>query len=126
MKRITKFIYFGFASLATAWFALSPPLKAADCPTFCDGAVGGNTALGNNALDSVNSGAGGINNTVVGFNALTADTSGRYNVAVGSFALASNTTGEFNMAIVADALRDRNANLNLTIGCLLAKFTTLG
>src|SRR5262245_39256555 len=104
----------GFFTLAIAltWFALSPSLKA-QCPTFCDGAAGGNTALGNNALDSVN---GGINNTAVGFNALTADTTGQYNTAVGSNALASNTTGNFNMAIGTEALRDNNANFNLAIG----------
>src|SRR5215510_6030955 len=70
----------GFFTLAIAltWFALSPPVKA-QCPTFCDGAAGGNTALGNNALDSVNAAGGGINNTAVGFNALTADTTGHYN-----------------------------------------------
>jgi trimeric autotransporter adhesin len=126
MKTTTKSIYFGFASVALACFTLSPPLKAADCPTFCDGAVGGNTALGNNALDSVNVGAGGINNTAVGFNALRADTSGQYNVAVGSFALASNTTGDFNMAIGTEALRDNNANFNLAIGFRVGFMNTTG
>ena len=107
----------GFFTLAIALccFALSPPLKA-QCPTACDGAVGGNSALGNNALNSVNVGAGGINNTAVGFNALRDDTSGQYNTAVGSFALANNTTGNFNMAIGTEALRDNNANFNLAIG----------
>src|SRR5215471_21799508 len=94
----------GFFTLAIALccFALSPVLKAAQCPTFCDGGAGGNTALGNNALDSVNAAGGGINNTAVGFNALTSNTTGFYNVAIGSGALRSNTTGTFNMAIGAD------------------------
>src|SRR5215471_14667290 len=61
-----------------AWFALSPPLKA-QCPSACGG--GGNTAVGNGALDSVTT---AINNTAVGASALTADTTGAYNVAVGS------------------------------------------
>jgi endosialidase-like protein len=103
-------------SIALCCVAFSPVLKAADCPTFCDGGVGGNTALGNNALDSVNSGGGGINNTAVGFNALTANTTGFYNVAVGSGALQSNTTGTFNMAIGAEALKANNSNFNLAIG----------
>ena len=102
-------------AIALAWFALSPPLKA-QCPTFCDGAVGGNTALGNNALGNVSPAAGGINNTAVGFKALAADTSGQYNIAVGSGALEANTTGDFNMAIGTEALRLNNANLNLAIG----------
>src|SRR3954467_10294919 len=90
-------------AVALCYFAVSPSLKA-QCPSACAG--GGNTALGVNALDSVNIGAGGINNTAVGFNALTADTSGQYNVAIGSGALQSNTTGDFNMAIGTEALRD--------------------
>jgi hypothetical protein len=74
----------GFLTLAIAlcWFALSPPLKAVDCPNDCSGAFG-NTGLGINALDSVDTSHGGINNTAVGQNALTADTIGYYNVAIG-------------------------------------------
>ena len=47
------------------------------------GYPGGNTAEGTNALHDVNT-AVGINNTAVGLNALTNDTTGQYNVAVGS------------------------------------------
>ena len=65
--------------------------------------------MGVNALDSVNPPGGGINNTAVGFNALTADTTGQYNVAIGSGALQSNTTGDFNMAIGTEALRTTTA-----------------
>src|SRR6476659_5633675 len=83
----------GFFTLAISlcWLALSPPLKA-QCPSACG--AGGNTAVGDNALDSVTT---GINNTAMGKDALTADTTGQYNVAVGSGALATNTTGNFNM-----------------------------
>ena len=97
----------GFFTLAIALgcFALSPPLKA-QCPNACG--AGGNTALGVNALDSVNP-AVGINNTAVGFNALTDNTNGYYNVAIGSGALSNNTTGDFNMAIGADALSKTTA-----------------
>ena len=54
----------GFFTIAIAlcWFALAPPLRAADCPTECG--AGGNTAVGVNALDSVNP-AIGLNNTAV-------------------------------------------------------------
>jgi trimeric autotransporter adhesin len=104
----------GFFTVAIAlcWFALSPPLKAADCPTSCGS--GGNTAVGPNALDSVTT---GINNTAVGTGALTADTSGAYNAAVGNGALQSNTTGQQNMAIGAEALANNIVgNFNMGIG----------
>ena len=112
----------GFFTLAIALccFALSPPLKA-QCPSACG--AGGNTAVGNNALDSITT---GINNTAVGKDALTADTTGQYNVAVGSGALASNTTGNFNMAVGTEALRDSNANLNLAIGFRVGFMNTTG
>src|SRR5262245_54508471 len=98
MKTTVNTIYVMLASLALVCFALSPPLKAADCPTECG--AGGNTALGINALPVTT----GTTNTAVGANALTADTSGSGNVAVGSGALQSNTTGQQNMAIGAEAL----------------------
>jgi hypothetical protein len=104
----------GFFTVAIAlcWFALSPPLKAQDCPSTCPG--GGNTGVGNNALDSVTT---GINNTAVGAGALTADTGGDYNVAVGNGALQSNTTGFQNMAIGAEALANNIVgNFNMAIG----------
>ena len=116
----------GFFTVAitVAWFALSPPVKAQDCSSTCPG--GGNTGLGENALDSVNVGGGGINNTGVGLNALTDDTTGNYNVAVGSGALQNNTTGNFNMAIGAEALSQNNANFNLAIGFRVAFQNTTG
>jgi hypothetical protein len=115
----------GFFTVAIAFacFALSPPLKAAPCPNECG--TGGNTALGVNALDSVNP-AVGINNTAVGFNALTDNTNGFYNVAIGSGALSSNTTGQFNMAIGAGALEQNNGNFNLAIGFRVAFMNTTG
>ena len=109
-------LHSGFFTLAIAlcWFALSPPLKAQDCPSECG--AGGNTGVGINALDSVNPAGNGINNTAVGLNALTSDTTGQYNVAVGSRALENNTTGDFNMAIGTEALQQNNASFNLAIG----------
>jgi len=111
-------------TIVVCCFALSPTLKAQDCPSVCT-AIGGNTGLGVNALNSVNP-AVGINNTAVGINALTADTGGFYNVAVGSGALANNTTGNFNMAIGAEALAQNNANFNLAIGFRVAFQNTIG
>src|SRR5438045_2644892 len=71
-------------------------------PTPDGGYPGGNTAEGTNALHDVNT-AVGINNTAVGLDALTNDTTGAYNVAVGSGALRSNIDGCENMAIGAEA-----------------------
>jgi len=107
-------------TIALCCFALSPPLKA-QCPSACG--AGGNTAVGDNALDSLTT---GINNTAVGKDALTADTTGQYNVAVGSGALAGNTTGNFNMAIGTEALNQSNANFNLAIGFRVAFQNTTG
>jgi hypothetical protein len=99
-------------TIALTWFALSPPLKAADCPTSCGS--NGNTAVGPNALDSVTT---GINNTAVGTGALTADTTGAYNAAIGNGALESNTIGQQNMAIGAEALANNiMGNFNMGIG----------
>jgi trimeric autotransporter adhesin len=110
-------------AIALACFALSPPLTA-QCPSGCG--AGGNTGLGINVLGSVDPAGGGINNTAVGLNALTDDTTGQYNVAIGSAALANNTTGDFNMAIGAGALEQNNGNFNLAIGFRVAFMNTTG
>ena len=104
-------------ALSPAALALNPPPDG--------GYPGGNTAEGTNALLNVNT-AVGINNTAVGLNALTNDTTGNYNVAVGSGALQSNTTGNFNMAVGAEALSQNNANFNLAIGFRVAYLNTTG
>ena len=62
MKTNTNIIYLLFAFV---YFALSPPLKA-QCPSACG--AGGNTGVGDGALDSVTT---GINNTAVGKGPLT-------------------------------------------------------
>jgi hypothetical protein len=98
--------------IALACFGLSPSLKAVDCPSDCDNALG-QTALGFTAL-SVNT---GFNNTGVGQGALQKNTTGSFNVAIGGGALLNNTTGQQNMAIGAEALRDSsNGNFNMAIG----------
>ena len=104
------------AAIVLLCFGLSPTAKALLPPPSPDGGYpGGNTAEGFNALHDVNT-ALGINNTAVGANALTNDTTGQYNVAVGSGALQSNTTGFQNMAIGAEALANSNGNFNMAIG----------
>ena len=111
-------------AIGLSCFALSPPLQA-QCPTFCDGGVGGNTAVGLNALANVTA-PPGINNTAVGFNALSSNTVGLYNVAIGSGALRNNVDGDFNMAIGAEALNQNNASFNLAIGFRVGYQNTTG
>jgi trimeric autotransporter adhesin len=111
-------------AIGLSWFALSPPLQA-QCPTFCDGGIGGNTAVGLNALANVTA-PPGINNTAVGFNALSSNTVGLYNVAIGSGALRNNVDGDFNMAIGAEALNQNNASFNLAIGFRVGYQNTTG
>src|SRR6266403_311572 len=95
-------------TLSLVCFGLSPTAKALlPAPSPDGGYPGGNTAEGINALHDVNT-AVGINNTAVGANAITHDTTGYSSVAVGSSALAGTTTGSFNMAVGTDALRDNN------------------
>jgi trimeric autotransporter adhesin len=117
---------FVLVPLALLCFGLLPTAKALlPAPSPDGGYPGGNTAEGDNALHDVNT-AVGINNTAVGANALTNDTTGQYNVAVGEAALANNTTGNFNMAIGTEALRDNNANFNLAIGFRVGFMNTTG
>ena len=112
-------------AIALAWFALSPPLEAQDCPTTCT-ALGLNTGVGTNALINVNPAAGGINNTAVGFGALKDTTTGFFNTAVGTRALEHNIIGNFNMAIGTEALNQNNANFNLAIGFRVGFMNTTG
>src|SRR6266567_8278209 len=81
---------FLLVTLALVCFGLSPTAKALlPAPSPDGGYPGGNTAEGINALHDVNP-AVGLNNTAVGANALTHNTTGSTNVAVGSSALFSN------------------------------------
>jgi hypothetical protein len=113
-------------TLTLLCFGLSPTAKALlPAPSPDGGYPGGNTAEGINALHDVNT-ALGINNTAVGANALTNDTTGQYNVAVGSRALESNTTGDFNVAIGTDALQQNNGTFNLAIGFRVGSMNTTG
>ena len=57
----------------------------------------------------------GVNNTAVGANALTHDTTYDYR-RHWFLALASNTSGNFNMAIGTDALSNNTASSNVAVG----------
>jgi len=84
-----------------------------------------NVALGNTALDSVQT--GGDENTAIGSNALTATTTGDQNTGVGRVALSSNTTGSDNTAVGTGALRDNTtANNNTAVGSDALKTNTTG
>jgi hypothetical protein len=64
------------------------------------GTIGFNTFVGINAGNFTMGGTNfqGSNNTGVGYQALTANTTGYQNTAIGSFVLSFNTTGAFNTA----------------------------
>ena len=73
-----------------------------------------NTALGVNALDSVNT--LGINTTGVGFYALSSATNGVANTAVGSMALQGLTGGSNNVAVGAFAAQNVSSSSNVAVG----------
>ena len=113
-------------TLALLCFGLSPTAKALlPAPSPDGGYPGGNTAEGINALHDVNT-AVGINNTAVGANALTNNTTGAYNVGIGARALFSNITGSFNMAVGTEALTNNTANYNMAIGFRVGFMNTTG
>src|SRR5438132_13765155 len=108
--------------LALACFALSPPAQAVT-PAPDGGYPGGNTAEGDNALQSLTS---GVSNTAVGFDALFSNTTGNNNSANGIAAQGSNTTGSNNTADGFGAmLRNTTGagNTALGFGALFANTT---
>jgi hypothetical protein len=74
-----------------------------------------NTAVGISALASLNNSLG-YNNTALGFEALTANTSGRSNTAIGNHALTANITGGSNVAVGSNALVAATSTGNTAIG----------
>ena len=100
MKTITKFIYFGFASLALRCFALVPTAQAVTpAPDGCY--PGFTTAEGCDALKLLTTGQG---NTGVGWRSLYSNSTGNFNTAVGLGTLILNNTGDENTAVGAGAL----------------------
>jgi hypothetical protein len=75
----------------------------------------GNVALGDAALASGSLSGG--DNTAVGFQALTTNTSGEINTAVGSDALRYNTTGGHNTSLGVNALKQNTSgNYHTAVG----------
>ena len=71
-----------------------------------------NTALGSGALNATT-----ISSlTAVGYNSLTANTTGVFNTAVGYLALSTNTTGVNNTAIGYSTLSSSTVNYNTAVG----------
>ncbi len=88
------------------------------------GDVATNTVVGNNALDANTSGA---NNTAIGDEALTANTTASGNTAVGALSLDANSTGQNNTGIGIHALGgNTTASGNTAVGSLALLANTTG
>jgi hypothetical protein len=74
-----------------------------------DGTDNQNIGIGYNALSANTSGQ---DNTAVGYNALALNTAGILNTSVGRFALANNTSGDLNTAIGSMALEHNTIGVN--------------
>jgi len=86
----------------------------------------GNVALGDTALDSLDSGSPGGNNVAIGSAALTANTTASNNTAVGYQAGYSNTTGNLT-AFGYRALRSQSTGTgNVAVGTDTAYYMTTG
>src|SRR5690242_19114349 len=94
--------------ITTVIFTLSP-LIYGQCPEICDDNE--NTALGQSAL--VNN-TNGMNNTAVGFEALSSNTTIGEQTALGAFTLANFTTGSGNTAVGYQALAHSTMIFNNT------------
>jgi hypothetical protein len=103
--------------------------------------VGGNTALGVNALSANTTGetctavgsnalaahTTGTSNVAVGANALNATTTSDFNIGLGSNALLLNITGTRNVALGDSALRDNvTGSNNIAVGKDSLFFNTIG
>jgi hypothetical protein len=77
------------------------------------GQLSTNTVLGFNALNANTSGS---NLTAVGASALQNNTTGNENTAVGRVALAGNSTGNYNTAVGYNTLTSANSNSNTAVG----------
>jgi len=95
--------------------ALSPTARALDPPPG-GGYPFQTTALGDEALlNYVPGGLGG--NTALGFQALKSDTTGYQNTAIGEYALLNNTIGLWNVAVGSAALElNTSGTWNVCVG----------
>jgi len=99
-SKIAAFIV--WAATALTCLGLLPTAHAVNPPPE-GGYPGNNTAVGDNALNSLTT---GTNNTALGFRALHDNTQGLSNTAVGSLALRNNRGGDRNTATGLGALFD--------------------
>ena len=112
-------------ALLTCLTILSPPRAFGVSPAPDGGYPNANTAEGTGALNSLNTNNGG-GNTAIGEFALQALTAGSNNTAVGVDALFSNT-GEFNTAVGASALQNNtSADFNTAVGDVALLSNTTG
>jgi hypothetical protein len=99
-------------AVALACFALEPAPNAFGVSPPPDGGyAGGNTAEGQNALQSLTS---GIHNTALGYQTLFSNTIGHDNMAAGFQALFSDTTGIYNTANGSQTLYKNTTGNNNT------------
>jgi Chaperone of endosialidase len=110
-------------AFALMYVAASPQAAAGLNPPPDGGYPNFNTAEGNNALNSVTSGA---ENTALGNSALNADTTGEDNTAVGNSALIQNVSGKDNTAVGAAALQDNTGDENTAVGYISLLGNTTG
>ena len=84
-----------------------------------------NTAMGEDAL-KVN-GSDGFQNTAIGFNALAANTNGKFNTAIGMRAQGSNASGQHNTAVGVNSLNNLNTGTqNTAVGSFSMKSLVTG
>jgi hypothetical protein len=116
---------FVLVAVAVACIGLWPAPKAFGVTPAPDGGYpGGNTAEGQNALQSLTS---GTNNTALGFQALYHDTTGSNNAATGFRALYINTAGVNNTATGSQALlNNTTGNQNTANGYVALSSNTSG
>src|SRR5437764_6937869 len=112
-------------ALLTYLTILSPPTAFGVSPAPDGGYPNANTAEGTGALNNLNTNNGG-GNTALGDFALQALTAGSNNTAVGAEALFSNT-GEFNTAVGEGALQNNtSADFNTAVGDVALQSNTSG
>ncbi|MFY7887220.1 MAG: hypothetical protein ACOVOV_20470, partial [Dolichospermum sp.] len=89
------------------------------------GSITSNTAIGYNAL--INNGPTGANNTAVGYQVLTNNSTGTYNTAVGYQALTTNSTGANNTAVGTSSLNfNTSGGSNSALGLQSLYYNTSG
>jgi trimeric autotransporter adhesin len=119
--------YTPFQVLVSAWILQAGSAHAAQPPDVVVSDRLQNTAMGSDALHSLNSLVQGIGNTAAGAQALYSNTTGDENTAVGAYALLYNTTGSVNIAVGNYALLDNTlGDFNIAFGYSALQENTTG